>query len=70
MTSPWINRHDRTPEDGQHIIMISVAAGPKQDYVSDCYCGYYQANCDVWVRWPLPTRPTHWMPRPPDPAAD
>lgn len=60
--SPWISVKERLPEDKEPILMVSVFAGPRRNYITDQYAGWRIG--DNWARWPHDEQPTHWMPLP------
>ena len=66
--SEWISVEDRLPDDVVMVLMVGINKGPRGDYTTDMYTGWYDRKVDEWVRWVHKFNPTHWMPLPAPPS--
>jgi len=57
--SNWVKCSGQLPEESTVVLVVAIGVGPRSDYTTDMYCGWY-CN-EVWSRWPHPFPPTHWM---------
>lgn len=63
--SEWIKISEKKPANKQHILMVAINQGPREDYTTDQYAGWFSNG---WNRWPHSFEPTHWQPLPEPPT--
>lgn len=63
----WVPCEERLPEDRRLVLLIATNAGPRRNYTTDHWVGWYNEQSAMWSRWPHSVPPTHWMPLPAGP---